>query len=141
MDAWCSAPVIEDTYAKVQQLADGAEILRLTAAGIRQVREQWGDVMRVVLATAPHDPAVAEVLATATGLYRQGMRVTAERLAATGSLRAGTTVPEAADVLWFYFGYSGWFTLTDDNGWPADRAERWLAESARAALLGRAQAG
>jgi AcrR family transcriptional regulator len=135
MDAWCSAPVIGDTYGRVQELSDGAEILRLTAAGVGQVRREWGDVMRVVLATAPHDPAVAEVLATATGLYRDGMRITAERLKAIGALRDRIGVAEAADVLWFYFGYSGYFTLVDDNGWTPERAQDWLGESAGKALL------
>jgi hypothetical protein len=45
------------------------------------------------------------------------------------------------DVLWFYFGYSAFFTLTDDNNWSPDRAERWLYESACQALLTSAPAG
>jgi hypothetical protein len=39
-------------------------------------------------------------------------------------------------MLWFYFGYSGFFTLMDDIGWSADRSEDWLREMAAIALLG-----
>ena len=38
-------------------------------------------------------------------------------------------------MLWFYFGYSSYFTLHDDNGWSYRRAERWLAGQARRELL------
>jgi len=86
-------------------------------------------------ATAPHDPAVARVLATATGLYRAGMRRTAERLAELDALRDGLDVAAATDILWFYFGYSAYFTLIDDNGWTAERSEQWLSRSAGNALL------
>ena len=30
---------------------------------------------------------------------------------------------EAADVLWFYLGLAGFFTLVDDNGWTFAKAE------------------
>jgi hypothetical protein len=39
------------------------------------------------------------------------------------------------DLLWFYFGYSSYFTRHDDNGWSYERAEHWLADQAIAALL------
>jgi hypothetical protein len=46
------------------------------------------------------------------------------------------TVDDATDVLWFYFGHSGFFTLMDDNGWSADRSEEWLREMPAIAVLG-----
>ncbi|MEA2817846.1 MAG: hypothetical protein QOI93_5716, partial [Rhodospirillaceae bacterium] len=42
---------------------------------------------------------------------------------------------EAVDVFWFYFGYSGLFTLHDENKWSFERAERWLCGEASRALL------
>jgi hypothetical protein len=44
-------------------------------------------------------------------------------------------VEQAVGVLWFYFGYSGLFTLRDENGWSYERAERWLGAQANWALL------
>ena len=135
MDQWQNAPVIQATYEHIAALSDGETILRATASGTREVREQWGDVIRMVLATAPHDPRVAETLATVTGNYRQGMVLTAQRLAAVGALKPDVSVAAATDVLWFYFGYSSYFTLTDENGWPLAEAEKWLLAQASSALL------
>ncbi|WP_433184913.1 TetR/AcrR family transcriptional regulator [Actinoallomurus sp. CA-150999] len=135
MEGWLNAPIIETTYQHVGALDDGEEILRLTAAGTREVREQWGDVMRVVLATAPHDAHIAESLAAATDSYREGFALTARRLADIGALNDGVDVADATDILWFYFGYSSYFTLVEENRWSLRRAEKWLLDQARAALL------
>ncbi|MFI0242488.1 TetR/AcrR family transcriptional regulator [Streptomyces sp. NPDC016845] len=132
---WVSAPVISSTYEQVALLTDPEAILRATASGTRRVRAEWGDVMRMVLATAPHDTRAAQTLAEATDVYRNGFVRTAQRLADIGGLRPGTDLDLAADVLWFYFGYSSYFTCVDENGWSLERAEKWLLGQARAALL------
>ena len=59
----------------------------------------------------------------------------ARRLADLHALRDGMDVEQAVDVLWFYFGYSGLFTLHDENGWRHERGERWLGAQANWALL------
>jgi hypothetical protein len=41
--------------------------------------EKTRDIMRVVLATAPHDAVAAEGLAIATGRYRAGTALAARR--------------------------------------------------------------
>ena len=135
MDEWQNAPIIMATYENISTMGDGEVILRVTASGIREVREQWGDVMRMVLATAPHDPRVADSLAVVTGNYRHGMMLTAQRLADIGALKPDVSVAAATDVLWFYFGYSSYFTLTDENGWSLAEAEKWLLTQASSALL------
>jgi len=135
MDEWQNAPVIAATLERIAALDDGEAILRATAAGTREMREQWGDVMRTVLATAPHDKRVAESLAAVTGSYRQAVLLVAQRLADTGALKPDVSVAAAADVLWFYFGYSSYFTLTDENGWSLAEAEKWLLAQVSAALL------
>ena len=59
----------------------------------------------------------------------------AARLEELGSLRPGVDAAQAADVLWFYFGYDSYFTLHDESGWDYARAERWLVAQATRALL------
>jgi AcrR family transcriptional regulator len=135
IDEWQNAPIIAATYERIATLGDGEAILRATAAGTRQVREQWGDVIRTVLATAPHDPRVAESLAVVTGNYRDGIALTAQRLADTGALKPDVSVAAATDILWFYFGYYSYLTLTDENGWTLADAEKWLLGQASSALL------
>jgi hypothetical protein len=38
-------------------------------------------------------------------------------------------------MLWFYFGYASFFTLTDENGWSPERTEEWLRGTAARSLL------
>jgi hypothetical protein len=45
---------------------DPEAILKLVAAACRQMREEFGDIVRVLLAAAPHDKAVSKSLTTAT---------------------------------------------------------------------------
>jgi hypothetical protein len=121
--------------ASFQKLDSAAEILRVVAAVTHDMRQEYGDLMRVVIATAPHDPAAAEGLGTANARYRGGLAIAAGRLAELGALRDGIDAEEARDILWFYFGYAGFFTLVDDNGWSYAKAEEWLRAAATQALF------
>jgi AcrR family transcriptional regulator len=120
MDIWTRAPIVSTTLDRVD-LDDPAAILRTVAATCRNMREEFGDIMRVLLATAPHDRPVAASLTDDWRILH--------------ALRDGMDVEQAVDVLWFYFGYSGLFTLRDENGWSYERGERWLGAQANWALL------
>lgn len=133
--AWTTDPIVEQTLSHIDTSTDSVAIIREVAAASRTMREAYVDVIRVMLATASHDPAVAEQERAATAIYRQALVPIAQRLAQLGELRPGINAADAADLLWFYFGYSSYFTLHDDNGWSYERAERWLADQAIAALL------
>jgi AcrR family transcriptional regulator len=135
MDTSTTAPVVAATIGRIEEMDDGSAILRLVATVCRSMREEFGDIVRVMLATAPHDQSVAESLAAATARYRQAFVRISQRLAELGALRDGLDVKDAVDVFWFYFGYAGLFTLHDDNGWSYERAEHWLCDAASRALL------
>jgi hypothetical protein len=128
-------PAIDATIGSIEKLDDPSAILRLVAATVRSVREQFGDVVRVLLNAAPHDKAVCESLAIATTRYRNAFVPIARRLMDLGALREELDLNQAVDVLWFYFGYSGLFTLHDETGWSYERAEHWLCRQASRALL------
>jgi len=132
---WTTAPIVDATLGTIAGSDDPAGIIDEVASVSRRMREQFADVIRVMLAIAPHDQAVAGQLAAATAVYRAAFVPIAERLAQLGALRDGIDTAHAVDVLWFYFGYSSYFTLHDDNGWSYQRAERWLAGQARRELL------
>jgi AcrR family transcriptional regulator len=134
---WTTDPIVEATITHIGTSHDPTEIIRELASGARQMREQFADVMRLLLSTAPHDQAVAAQLENATRVYRSALTPFAQRLSDLGALRADLDVAQAVDLLWFYFGYWSLFTLHDDNGWSYERAEQWLADQARQALLGR----
>jgi hypothetical protein len=120
-------PTIEATIGSIEKLDDPSAILRLVAATVRSMREQFGDIMRVLLNTAPHDKAVRESLAIATTRYRNAFVPIAQRLMDLGVLHEELDLNQAVDVFWFYFGYSGLFTLHDENGWSYERAEHGSA--------------
>jgi AcrR family transcriptional regulator len=132
---WSTDPAIEGTLERIRAAIDGREIIVITGEASRSHRERFGDLMRVLLNTAPHDAGVAVQLAGLTELYRGSFVEFAARLLELDALRDGIDEEYAVDMLWFYFGYSSYFTLHDDNGWSYKRAEDWLVEQACRELL------
>ena len=135
IEARTTAPDVAETYAHIGTFGDAGELLRFITHETRVRFQGSRDLMRVVTDTAPHEPAAAQALRTAHDSLRGALARTARRLADLGALRDGIDVAAATDRLWFYLDNSAYFTLTDDNGWPLDKAEAWLYESLRAALL------
>ena len=110
-------------------------VIACLAAGVRSLREEFGDIAYFMQDAAPHDLDVHKSLEVATGRYRAFFVHVVEHLANLGSLRPDLTPRDAADICWFYFGYWGYYTLHNENGWPYERAEAWLYDMATAALL------
>ena len=132
---WTTDPIVEATIGHILVSSDPVGIIRELAAASRQMREQFADIIRVMLSTAPHDASVAAQKDKATSVYRSALVPIAERLDQLKCLRPGTDVAHAVDVLWFYFGYGSYFILHDENGWSYEHAERWLADQACQELL------
>ena len=132
---WTTDPVVEATTSHMLEMNDPVAIIRELAGGSRRMREQYADIVRVMLNTAPHDEAVARALKTATSVYRKAFIPVAERLLKLGVLRPGLDIAAAVDLFWFYFGYTSYFTLHDENGWSYEQAEHWLGDRACRDLL------
>ncbi len=128
-------PMIETSVRTAANMDEPEAIIGYTTKVCRVMRENYEDIIRVMITTAPHDQGAASTLAMATKGYRQAFVPIAERLFNLGALHEGMDVKDAVDVFWFYLGYSGLFTLHDDNGWSYDRAEQWLCEQTSRALL------
>lgn len=133
---WSTDPIIDITIGSIQAYDDPSEVVREVASVTRRLREQFGDIMRLALTTAPHDRAAAGQVEKATALYRQAFVPVAARLAQLGALGPDIDVTDAVDILWFNFGYASYFVLCEDNKWSYDRAERWLADQAMRQLFG-----
>jgi AcrR family transcriptional regulator len=132
---WSEDPTIQATLDTVAATNDPQEVIGRLASAAAEMREAWDDLVRVFLATAPHDASVAKQLAPFTAFYRQCIVDIAQRLVELGAVREGVDAAYAADVLWLYFGYGSLYTLHHENGWSYARAEQWLAEQACRALL------
>jgi AcrR family transcriptional regulator len=137
VDDWSAdAPIIAEARAHIETLDDPAEILRYLTKVTGEMRRDYGDIMKLVIATAPHDPTAAEGFALATSRWRSFFEeCVAPRLNDLGGLRQDIDPDTARDILWLYLGYAGYFTLVEDNGWSYDRAETWLYDAVRQALL------
>jgi AcrR family transcriptional regulator len=135
VDLWSGEPAIEKTLRGTEALTDPAAIIRLTAQTCVSMRKEYGDIIHILLNTAPHDPGTAQTFAAATDIYRKAIARIARHMARLSGLRKGVGAEEIADVLWFYFGYSSLNTLVEEDHWSWERAERWLADSAIRALL------
>jgi AcrR family transcriptional regulator len=135
VDEWTEAPEVAEAYRDIAAHDDAEAIITTVASLTRRMRGDWGDVMRIVLSTAPLDPTASEGLQEATRRYRAGLHAAALRLCELDALKAGVTVEDATDLLWFFFGYASFFTLTEDNGWSPERTEEWLRGAAISSLL------
>ena len=135
MDIWSAAPIVEITLNSVQKMKDPRGVLESVVRASRSMREDYGDIIYVMLNAAPHDEAVAECLDIATARYRQSFLTVAEDLLDLKALRPELTLQDAADSLWFYLGYWGWYTLHNENKWSYEKAEQWLLKATTHALL------
>jgi AcrR family transcriptional regulator len=119
MDIWTRAPIVSTTLDRVD-LDDPAAILRTVAATCRNMREEFGDIMRVLLATAPHDEPVAASLTDDWRICTPCVTAwtSSRRLTSCGFISA---IPASS--------------LCDENGWSYERGERWLGAQANWALL------
>lgn len=90
----------------------------------------WGPVYRNL-----SEPSLAPVLDAAKAAYLSALTAVADRLVALKALRPALDRTAAVDLLWFYLGRQAWYTLVGDRRWDFDRAEAWLADAARHALL------
>ena len=135
MEVWSAAPIVENTLKEIHALEKGADVVLAVARVSRTMREQFGDIIYVMLNAAPNDAEVAANLEIATQRYKASLVAVAKHLRNLKALQKGWKVETAAEILWFYFGYSSYRTLHDENGWSYDQAETWLAAAATTALL------
>jgi AcrR family transcriptional regulator len=127
-------PDVAETLTAVARTTDPAEVIRLTAAGTRQVNQRRAKAVAVLLDSAQADPAAAEMLRATVRHYRDALATLAGRLADLGAV-GPADLERAADVFWYLFGWTSWRTLTTDLGWSWDEAEQWLAQRGIDALL------
>jgi AcrR family transcriptional regulator len=127
-------PDVAETLTAVARTTDPAQVIRLTAAGTRQVNQRRAKAVAVLLDSAQADPAAAEMLRATVRHYRDALATLARRLEDLGAV-GPADLERAADVFWYLFGWTSWRTLITDLGWSWDEAEQWLAQRGIDALL------
>jgi AcrR family transcriptional regulator len=107
--------------------------IRVLAAGTRAGNEGQFAVHEAIYKTVPVHENGEALWRRATDDYRRALRSAAEHLHGFSVLPA-YSVPETADLLWLWFGPTGWRTLVVEIGWSWDRAEEVLRRTAIAGL-------
>jgi AcrR family transcriptional regulator len=111
---------------------------QLIAKGVhltRQLNERCGDLIQALLSAEPAEPEAAAVVADGMRRHEHGADQLAQRLAALGALRAGTTPERASAVFSMMTSPASWRQLTHRAGWTFDEAEAWLTPSLTQLLL------
>ena len=139
MEEGTGDPAGAETLAAIASTSDPAQVIRLTAQGVRTVNERHAQSITILLDSANDDSAATEIHLVALQHLRQGLDESARRLEELNALKPGEA-GRASDVLWYLFGFSSWRTLITDLGWDWDEAEMWLAQRGIDALLNRANA-
>ncbi|MEV5720452.1 TetR/AcrR family transcriptional regulator [Amycolatopsis mediterranei] len=140
IESGTTAEDIPGILARLEAITEPGELIRFIVRATRVKFEQWSDLMRQVVAAAPQEPSVREVLRIAHDSLRGGLDLTARRLAGMGALRAGMDAARATDVLWLHLCNAAYFIRTDDLGWSLDESETWLNDTLPFALLGHSPA-
>ena len=126
---------VQEAYAKILVHPEADGLLLWMVQETRRRFELWSGLMRVIMDTAPYEPAAAEALELARASLRGALDRAGARLHELGTLRAGIDADQAGDALWFFLNNAAYFSLINDNNWSLDRAEAWLLESLRRALF------
>lgn len=129
-------PAEERDYVRaIHAEPDAGRKLALYARAMRQILPRMAPLLRVLQAAVPADPELAAVWQEITERRARNMQRLAAELAATGRLREGLAVEEAADVIWASSSPELYGLLVQERGWSPDRYARWLADAWRRLLL------
>jgi AcrR family transcriptional regulator len=115
-------------------LGTADEVLRALAHGTRLGNEGQSTAQEAIRKALPVHENGEELWERATAAYREALRTVAEHLAAIDAAPDRLSARETADLLWLWFGPTGWRTLVAESGWSWDRAEEALHRTALATL-------
>ncbi|GLY74626.1 TetR family transcriptional regulator [Actinoallomurus iriomotensis] len=128
-------PIVDESLDSMAAATDPQEVIDITAAGVRRTHERHWDVLFGLLHDGLGEPAATQVQKEGVDAFVATLTKVADRLVKLEALRPDVDHTLAVDLLWFYLGQRSWFLLVGERGWDFDRAEEWLAASARRALL------
>ncbi|KOV52802.1 hypothetical protein ADL00_35695 [Streptomyces sp. AS58] len=123
----------EQAMEQVFTLHTPESVLEALARGTRTGNESQFSVHEAIRKALPVHENAETLWERATAAYRDALHAAARHLH-TLSPPPPYSPDETADLLWFWFGPTGWRTLVAENGWSWDRAEEILYRTAVATL-------
>jgi AcrR family transcriptional regulator len=133
VDQGVAASGYEQSMQQVRDLQAPEAILKALARGTRIGNEGQFTVHEAIRKALPVHENGEALWERATAVYRDALHAAARHLH-TLSPPPAYSAEDTADLLWFWFGPSGWRTLVVENGWSWDRAEDFLYRTAVATL-------
>jgi AcrR family transcriptional regulator len=123
----------EQAMRQVLSLRTPQAVLKALAEGTRMGNEGQFTVHEAIHKALPVHENGEVLWERATADYREALRAAAHHLH-TLTPPPSCSVEETADLLWFWFGPTGWRTLVVENGWSWERAQSVLHRTAVATL-------
>jgi AcrR family transcriptional regulator len=121
--------------AKIRELKDQRDQLRLLARFSRGILERTHIPHRILRSAAASDPSAGELQRRDAKRRGDGQRIYIDMLLANGPLRDGLTPEDAAATYSALSNPSTYALLVGDRGWSADHFEHWLGDSLTLLLL------
>lgn len=124
----------QQAVAQILAMPSPAAVLEALARGTRAGNESQFKVHEAIHKALPVHENGQALWARATAAYRGALHDVARHLRAVSPPPHPYSEQETSDLLWLWFGPTGWRTLVVENGWSWDRAEQVLHRTAVAAL-------
>jgi AcrR family transcriptional regulator len=121
--------------AELEQITDPEILLARWARFIADVEERAAPLAAVLVAAADADPDAALVHSSSERNRLGGAEFIVARLAATGGLRAGLSVPRAVAAALVLMDPAVHRTLVREHGWTREEYAQWIQRAAMAELL------
>src|ERR1700744_1012959 len=114
-----------DYVQAIRSEPDAANKLRIYAGALCRIHPRLAPLVTALEAAAPLDPDLKSLWRGISERRAANMRLFAENLAASGSLRAGLSIPAAADIIWSLGSPEYYVLLVESRGWSLAEFERW----------------
>jgi AcrR family transcriptional regulator len=126
-----------DHIVALKAESDPVVMIGIYAKAVRETQQRMAPLFLALRDASSTEPEADEVWKEISTRRAANMRKFVRDLRATGRLRPGLSISDAADVVWAMNSSEMFVLLTVDRGWSAQRYERWLADSWQRLLLDR----
>lgn len=129
-------PIVDRAHVRSLLDEPGPERALAGLAAISvDINTRTAPIYRILVGAASSDPDVATILDELTRQRQEGQGRVAAALARSNALRPGLSARDAGDIVHALASPELHHLLVVDRGWPADRYERWLADTLVSQLL------
>lgn len=114
---------------------DAARKLAIYATAILEIHDRMAPLLVALRDAATTDDDAQQVWRDISDRRARNMRDLVRDLGPDGTLRAGLSIDEAADVIWATASAELFILFTQDRGWTPEAYGRWLADTWSRLLL------